>query len=431
MGRATREARPGGAHVTDGDGANGTLRVLMIDPNASTPPYDRALCAALARAGCDVTLATSRFLYENLPSPRGFTVDEVFFRLVAGPLGGRLRLTERGARARRLFKAGEYPFDWAWLFARLTNARPDVVHVQWAVAPDVDRWIWAGLRRLGIPVAYTAHNLLPHDPRPGDAARYERLYRAADVVIVHGGRVADALAARWRIRRERVIVAPHGPLLVEEPELDRPAARRRLGLPLDAQLVLFAGLIEPYKGLDDLVAAFASVARSHPGARLVIAGKPNMSLTSVRVELARHGIEERTLLDARFLSQPELAAYLCAADVVVLPYRAATSSGLLLAARRFGRPIVASAVGDFAELVVDGVSGLLVPPRDPSAMADAVIRLLDDPDLAARLGAEGKRATLDEGNWDVAAERTLAAYHAARSRRSRKAAPALDAATPG
>ena len=387
----------------------------MIDPNASTPPYDRALCAALARAGCAVTLATSRFLYEKLPTPYGFRVDEAFFRLVGGPVGRSLGLNGRGSRGRlrRALKAAEYPPDWAVLLARVARERPDVVHVQWSVAPGLDVRIWAGLRRLGIPVVYTAHNLLPHDARPGDAERYGRLYRAADTLIVHGERAAATLSERWRVPPARVIVAPHGPLLEEEPELDQAEARRRLGLPVDTPLVLFAGLIEPYKGLDDLIAAFGVLARTHPGARLVIAGKPNVPMASVRTGLDRHGLAERTILDARFLPQSVLAAYLCAADVVALPYREATTSGLLFAARRFARPIVATAVGGLAEQIVDGVSGLLVPPRDPTALAAALDRLLADPSFAAVLGTEGKHATSEDSGWDVAACRTLDAYRAA------------------
>ena len=418
--RRTADGSPPLAHATQ----RRALRVVMLDPNASTPPYDRALCAALARAGCDVTLVSSRFLYEALPPPRGFRFDEAFFRLVGGRVGrcllhwGWPPSGDAPARLRRVLKAAEYPLDWALLLARLARARPDVIHVQWAVAPGLDVRIWECLRRRGVPIVYTAHNLLPHTARAGDARRYGRLYRAADALIVHGERVADVLIERWGVARERVVVAPHGPLLEVEPRLDRAGARRRLGLPLGAPLVLFAGLIEPYKGLDDLVAASAIVARSRPDARLVIAGKPNVPLASIRAVLERQGLAERAILDARFLPQSVLAAYLCAADVVALPYREATSSGLLLAARRFGCPVVATAVGDLAELVVDGVSGLVVPPRDPTALAGALVRLLADPALAARLGTEGQRATFEEGGWDLAARRTLDAYAAAAIRHS-------------
>ena len=118
----------------------------------------------------------------------------------------------------------------------------------------------------GVPLVYTVHNLVPHDARPDDVARYGGLYHAADTLVVHSQRSATALSQEWGIPPERIVVVPHGPLLEDWPPLPRAEARRRLGLPLDAELVLFAGLIEPYKGLDDLIAAFDSVAARRPAA---------------------------------------------------------------------------------------------------------------------------------------------------------------------
>jgi glycosyltransferase involved in cell wall biosynthesis len=174
--------------------------------------------------------------------------------------------------------------------------------------------------------------------------------------------------------------------------------------------VLFAGLIEPYKGLTDLIAAFATVAAQRPLTRLVVAGKPNEPFAPYQQRLTRLGLLDRTVLDLRFLPEPVLAAYLCAADVVVLPYRATTSSGLLFAARRFGRAVVATDVGDLGEVIADGESGLLAPPSSPELLAIAIERLLADPDLAARLGEAGYRAATGPESWPEAARRTVALY---------------------
>jgi glycosyltransferase involved in cell wall biosynthesis len=391
-------------------------RVVLLDPNSHTLPYDRALAGALARAGCSVELLASPFLYERLPPPDGFRCTEHFFRLTGGRLGRRLA-GERRPWPRRALKAGSYPIDWLALLARFLRCPPDVVHVQWSLWPGFDRLVWRLLQRRGVPVVYTAHNLLPHAAAPGDARRYRRLYLAADALIVHTDRSAAELAARFGVPPGRIHVAPHGPLLEEEPALARAAARARLGLPAAAPIVLFAGLIEPYKGLADLVAAFSALAPALPAARLVVAGRPNAPVAAQQAALAAAGLAERARFDLRFLPRAELAAYLCAADVVALPYRAATSSGLLMAARRFGCPVVATTAGDLAVLVEDGVSGLLVPPGDPPALADALRRLLTDPALAARLGMTGQQAALRRQSWLVAAERTLAAYRAVTSRR--------------
>lgn len=394
--------------------ADRPLHVLQVDPNANTPPYDRALAQALAAAGCRVELLTSRFLYEDLSHPSGVALDERFFRLAGSPLAGRLGLTRRPA-ARRALKAAEYPLDWLMTLPRIARRRPDVVHVQWSVQPTLDLLLWRVLRRLRIPLVYTAHNLVPHHAGAADAARYGRLYRAADALIVHSERSARALHESWGIPAERIAVVPHGPLLEAHPPLTRDAARQRLDLPPDAELVLFAGLIEPYKGLADLIAAFGHLGKQRPRARLVVAGKPNEPVAPYERQLAAVGLLDRAILDLRFLPEPVLAAYLCAADVVVLPYRATTSSGLLFAARRFGRPVVATDVGDLGEVVADGQSGLLVPPSDPDRLAFAVERLLADPDLAARLGAAGRRVATGPESWDTAARLTVALYRRLRA----------------
>jgi glycosyltransferase involved in cell wall biosynthesis len=388
------------------------LRMLQVDPNANTPPYDRGLCRALAAAGCRVDLVTSRFLYEALPRPTTFRLDERFFRLATSGAARRLGVDSQPA-LRRALKAAEYPLDWVLLLGRIAARRPDIVHVQWAVQPTLDLAIWQALRRLGVPLVYTVHNLVPHNARRDDAARYARLYQAADALIVHSERSAASLREEWGVPAERIAVVPHGPLLDTWSPVERAAARRRLGLPADAKLVLFAGLIERYKGLGDLIDAFAILAARQPAAHLVVAGKPNEPFESYRRQIQQHGLTRCSTLDLRFLPESDLAAYLGAADVVVLPYRAVTSSGVLMAARRFRCAVVVTDVGDLSDLIVDGESGLLVPPGDTEGLARAVERLVCDPALAARLGEAGQRIAFGEHGYEEVARRTLAVYRRA------------------
>lgn len=392
------------------------VRVLMLDPNSHTLPYDRALARSLAMSGCQPELVVAPFLY-SLDASKALAFEHRhFFRLAGGRLGRRLGLADR-PRLRRLVKSLEYPGDWLRLIHLAHQRQPDIVHVQWSLQPTFERPLWRWFQQRGIPVVYTVHDIVPHAERPADLARLGRLYHQADGLIVHTDRAALELTQRFNLPSTMITVAPHGPLLEEEAPYAVALARQELGLPQGVPLILLAGLIEPYKGVTDLAIAFRYLAQRHPTVQLVIAGRPNVSIESERAYLAAAGLSGRVHCDLRFLPQSSLAAYLCAVDVVALPYRAGTASGLLMAARRFGRPVVVTDVGDLSVLVEDGISGLVVPPRDPMRLAEALERLISDLTWAEHLGRVGREITLAHASWAIAAARTLELYERVIERR--------------
>jgi glycosyltransferase involved in cell wall biosynthesis len=167
-------------------------------------------------------------------------------------------------------------------------------------------------------------------------------------------------------------------------------------------VVLFFGLLRPYKGVDVLLEAWRRADRP-PGAQLWIAGMPRMDVSGV------HGADVRTAL--RFVSASELAGAFRAADLVVLPYREIDQSGVLFTALAFGKPLLLSAVGGFPEIAATGAAEL-VPPGDPDALAGALTALLADPERRARMAAAARAAADGAYGWDAIARRTLALYEA-------------------
>src|SRR3954451_17764892 len=148
------------------------MRVHLVDPSAFTPPYDHALAGALARAGLDDDLVTSRFLYGPTPEPRGYRVDERFY-------GASARPRVRDSRARMPVKLAEHVPEM--LAYRRAARRADVVHFQWLTVQPVD---WA-LLPSGPPLVLTAHDVIPREPRPGQIAATRRLVHRMDAVVVH------------------------------------------------------------------------------------------------------------------------------------------------------------------------------------------------------------------------------------------------------
>jgi glycosyltransferase involved in cell wall biosynthesis len=366
------------------------LRVHVLDPPAYTPPYDHALCAALARRGLDVTLFTTRFPYGTVPAPDGYRAVRAFYR----------RAGRGGARARRLARLVQHGPDLV-RYRRGPARSADIVHVQWLALPQLDAW----LAPRGRPLVVTAHDVLAREASPGQRAGQRRLYARADRVVVHSAHGADRLREELGIDPAAVQVIPHGAFhhLTELAPAPLPPELRAAGA--GGPVVLCFGLIRPYKGVDVLLDAWR-VADLPPDARLWIAGMPRMD-----VEPLRRASPPSVTWVPRFVSDAESAALLRAADLVVAPYRQIDQSGVLFAALAFGKPLLLTAVGGFPEIAALGAAEL-VAPGDPAALAAALGALLADPGRRAALAGAARAAAAPDGplGWDAIARSTSALY---------------------
>ena len=364
------------------------MKVQLVDPSAFTPPYDRALAAALTRGGAEVELLTSRFLYGPVPPAEGYRVEELFYR----------RSAARGleAPARRVLKLAEHIPDMLRL--RRAVAAADVVHYEWLTLPLLDSALLPPQR----PRVLTAHYILP--PRPGRMRRAaaRRAFSRMDAVVAHSEHGARRLREDVGLDPARVRVIHHGAFdyLTRLPE-EAPLPAELEGA--DGPVVLFFGLLRPYKGLETLLDAFRRVI----GAELWIVGNPRMDVEPMRRAAAKASGRARFV--TRFIDEAEIPAIFRRADVVVLPYLDAEHSGVLYTGLAFGKPMVLSAVGGFPE-VADQGAARLVPPGDPGALADELDRLVADDAARAELGAAAARAAAGPYSWDEAARRTLALY---------------------
>ncbi|MGH7200204.1 MAG: glycosyltransferase family 4 protein, partial [Planctomycetaceae bacterium] len=172
---------------------------------------------------------------------------------------------------------------------------------------------------------------------------------------------------------------------------DRAAARRALELPLDSPVVLFAGQIIERKGVADLLRGWSSLAdRWHGRAELVIVGDDLAGEGAYRRQMESLAAELRC--PARFVGfQKNVPEWLTAADVALVPSHAEPLGNATLEAMAYGLPVIGGDVGGIPEMIVDGETGLLVPPRSPSELAAALDRLLSDGPLRQRMGAAARR----------------------------------------
>jgi glycosyltransferase involved in cell wall biosynthesis len=361
------------------------MRVQIVDPPAFTPPYDRALCGALAAAGADVELVTSHFEYGPVAPARGYRVNELFYR----------RSASRGLNSpgRRGLRLAEHVPGMRRLSAHAAAA--DVVHLQWLSVPDLDRFLLPPR-----PRAFTVHYPLPASAL---ARRRQRaVLSRMDALVAH----SEFGAAELRELvgdPTRVHVIAHGAfehLKHQDDEVPLPGELADV----EGPVVLCFGLIRPYKGVDVIIEAFREI----EGAELWIVGMPRMDITPL--ERLAERCRARVRFVPRFVTDREIPAYFRRADIVALPYRAIEQSGVLYTALAFGNAIVASAVGGFTEVGERDGALRLVPPGDVAALRAALAELLGDEGERAALAAKAAEAAATTYSWERIAAQTVDMY---------------------
>jgi glycosyltransferase involved in cell wall biosynthesis len=307
-------------------------------------------------------------------------------------------------------------------FALTTKAK--VLHIQWENSFVVlDRTVLIFFYKLlGKKVVWTAHNIYKEE-RDGYASpvrfwSLKVLYRTVDRIIVHTQGMKQELCRRFSVDPAKVHVIPHGVNnRVAVTGLSREEARRRLGIPADANMLLFFGYVDRYKGVDLLLESFALLSREDQALRLVIAGMPKRGAAAaeeVRQQIQQLGLTN-VRADLQFIPTEEVEAYFTAADCLVMPYRRIFQSGVIFLAWRFGLPIVATDVATLREDVRDGDTGFTAKENTAEGFADAV-RTFFASDLYR--DREGTRRRIREAaershSWTAIASQTAAVYAAA------------------
>lgn len=395
----------------------GSRRIVLVEfpPAGGLFQFALQLGEALARAGDRVEVVTG-------PDPElnsresGCRVRSILptWHPTAGAAA-----PEWVRRLRRVARAGRHVAAWAVLIAYLVRTRPDVV--LWSAWRfPIDGWGVQAVRRL-LPRAVLG--MVAHEPRPlveqpgaSDLFKSSRItdralagaYACIDVAYVLGESARRTLLELWPIRAE-VHVIPHGDegILLSSPVC---------GAADTDPVVLAFGTITAYKGIDTLCQAWPLVLADVADAQLVIAGALGADVDEAALRRATgqlRGVELRT----GYVPTAEVAGYFTRARCVVLPYKRSSQSGVAHLAHTMSRPVVATRVGDIPDAVIDGITGLLVEPDCPGALARALVTLLRDPLMADRLGTQGAGRLRDGASWDDVAARLATGLPAAAGHR--------------
>ncbi|WP_164932787.1 glycosyltransferase family 4 protein [Halorubrum amylolyticum] len=380
----------------------------MLDPSAFTPPYDHHLCRGLASVGCDLTLYTTRADYHLWDSDMPYDRVEYFYRYTDA-----LYRDCDGPPGRTAVKGLEHIIDMT-RFVREAQVRdPDMIHVQWAPVPIIDRWFLRALNRIA-PLVFTVHDTTPFHGASTSRIQLlgtDAVYDVADHLIVHTEVSRDELVDRG-VSPDNISVIPHGILEYPTETAADSGYIQSGGDDGDKdRTILFFGTIKPYKNVDTLLEAFASLpSETRATTELHVAGNPKMDVEPLRRRAAELDIQSSVRWDLRFVPDAEVPALFDAADLVVFPYDDIDQSGSLLTAVQYETPIVATDIAGFAEVLTDGEHGFLIQPDAPAALGDAMYRVLTDPELAEQMGEKVTELAESIPTWEAIAHTTCEVY---------------------
>ncbi len=388
------------------------MRIAVIEtaPHGGLLHYAVQLGNALAERGNDVDLITPRdhelSSYEGAARMRAVLTPSV--RSAAPPPTNIIASVVRRARvAIRLTRT------WIRILWEVSRGRYDVVVQDGAIDVSVAA---AGAVLLttipgGPPVAQVCHNARVFNRWSGRRrfagsrivlGLLHTAFRRFDLVFMHGERSRAEFEAEWS--KARIALIPHGDerVFADDPP---PAAT--------GEHVLFFGQWNRIKGLPVLMDAFDRLASRRPEATLTIAGAP--APAEIDVDAVKRWAEpygDRVELIDRYVPLEVVPALFARARVLVAPYTLGYQSGVIHLAMTMGRAVVASDVGDFNSVVIEGETGLLVPPGAPDELSAALDRVLGDAGLANGLGANARSRMMSESSWEAVAEKVEAALEA-------------------
>lgn len=380
------------------------MRVAMIDPSLFTLPYDQALIAALQTAGHEVTLFGRQPRHDD-GEVDGVPLVESFYRVAESKL-----VMSLPRRVRLAAKGLDHIWSMMRLIRQLRRIAPDVIHFQWLPLPLVDRRMLVVLQGIA-PLVLTVHDTNPFNGDPSSGIQTRGLvesFATFDKLVVHTAQGEERLVKQG-VPATHLARIPHGSVGPQQAEDDTMKG--------EITFVLF-GKLKPYKGADLLIKAFSAVPEPlRSQARVRIVGKAYMDLEPLRALIREGGIENRCEIESRFVDDAEIPDLFGPGCVAVFPYREIDTSGVLFQAISLSRPIIATRLGTFAELLQAGGGGLLVEREDVASLAGALVRFITDRDFAANCSREAKRLSADAVGWDEVARQTTTVYDAVASRR--------------
>lgn len=376
------------------EGAFMKVLLMQLNGKGGTQLYLSQLAAALSKTNNEVVVVTSRYLYEQAHYPDNNNIKLILFDL--HPTYTKALLSTIN------------PLTYFKLLNVIDSEKPDVIHL---LFEDALAAITLYLIQHKFAIILTEHDPAPHAGermlvKLNWSFARSLLEPISSKIIVHGKNLREILLSRG-IPGEKISVIPHG-------DYSYYTQWRDESIDSNTETILFFGSIKEYKGLDYLIKAIPAVCSHCPKTKVIIAGGGDFSKYEAMEEYQRY----RSVFEVHndYIPDEAVAPLFQRATVVVLPYIDASQSGIIPVAYAFKKPVIVTDVGSIAEVVEQGKTGVIIPPKDEKALADAVITLLSNTQARDEMGQNAYTFMKENLSWVTIAKKMHAVYHEVTSR---------------
>lgn len=313
----------------------------------------------------------------------------------------------------KIEKGIQYIKAWQHIVKLCKKKNIDILHVQWFILSPIDLYYVKKIKKMGVKLVVTVHDILPFNEKFYDYKSHKQIYKLADKIIVQAKPNIDKINDLFKGIKHKVSYIPHGNFVDYVDIISKEQAREYLGIPEEKKVILFFGQIKKVKGLDILIKAFINLVNNtnDKNLMLLVAGKVwEDNFDQYQEIIDESEVKEQIRLDIKYIPDNEICDYYCAADINVLPYKEVYQSGVVHLAYAYNKAVIATNVGSFPEVVVDGKSGLLVEKDNINELENAMKKIIYDNKVLEHMGSYGRAYIEKNFSWETIANSILSLY---------------------
>lgn len=312
----------------------------------------------------------------------------------------------------KIKKLGNYFSSYKKIYIEMRQNHYDVLHTQWLLFSPIDYYFINKIKnRCKVKLIVTIHDILPFNRKFYDYFFHKKVYELADRIILQADNNKERFKTLFPKNYEKCIVIPHGHFLEYAESASREESRKRLNITNEEFVFLFFGQIKKVKGVSVLLNAYAEFCKEKKDSLLILAGKVwKDDFTQYQSIIDENELTDRVRTVIKFIPDDEVKYYFAACDCCVLPYLDVYQSGVIQLCYSYKKPVIATDIGAFCEIVKDGENGYLCSANDSSSLCNAMKEAYEHREILSQLGNNGYEKIKDNFSWEKIGRSVKAVY---------------------